>query len=149
VNISGCFNEVIQKLLFTIAINLATSAKDKAYQLELLKVTVDAEKIAKGHFGNIILQSVMSNFYKSIDHKIAFPITKVSINFNSKQSLIRQLFQGDFIVNNFIISDVKIPFNIKTKADFMVASRFVFKIAGKKQMQHLFSFKAYGRLEKL
>jgi len=79
VNITGYYKEAIHKLLATIAINLATSSVDKAYQLELLKFTVDVEKVVSGRFGNLLMQSILKNFLKSIDHKVVFPLEAVRI----------------------------------------------------------------------
>jgi len=49
-------------------------------------------------------------------------------------------------VLNYVLSDAVLPFNIK--ADAMVTGKFVGKVAGKKTMQQLISFKGYGRIDK-
>jgi len=147
-NISFCLLSDVEKLLITFSVNVANGPSDKMYQIELIKATFDANQIFKNVKGNIFFKSILNNFVKALDFDPKFPMKKVSmiVDFCGKYFRKALLFQGNYTITNFIITDEAIPFNVRTEG--LATGRFVGKIAGKKSMVHLFSFAGFGRVDR-
>jgi len=77
-NVSFHNKKDIQKLRVIAAINLAAGPQDKNYEIELLKVTLDGDRILKALTGTVLMKSILDSYFKALDFVPQLPFKAVS-----------------------------------------------------------------------
>jgi len=77
-NISFTLRKDLHKILATIGIYVPSGPKDKNYDVEFFKVTVDVERLFKHLKGNFATKEIVKKVIKSMDFPIDFPWKAVS-----------------------------------------------------------------------
>lgn len=69
--------EKIDNVLISIVLKVPADEKDKNYQKEFYKTTVDLKKLFKGVEASFVSKVIMENFKDSVDFDLKFPFQKV------------------------------------------------------------------------
>lgn len=69
----------IDKMLVYFKVCIPENENDFKYRRELVRTTIDVQKLFKGVIGNPIINVVIKAFYKSIDFEPTFPLRPVSL----------------------------------------------------------------------
>lgn len=140
---------VLLKILVEGKLYLPEDKNDENFQRLFFRTSVDVEKVLKNNYGNVIVQTVLENFLKSLTFVLSFPLKTVSSKFFFCDGQITNEFdfqKGNYSVINYSVSDKFIPFALDTK--FLGHLRLITKIPGKKTFVHMCKFKFFGEVIK-
>lgn len=69
--------ETIENFLASIIVRVPANEKDKNYQKEFYRTTIDFKKVLKGIQPSFVAKVIMENFQKAADFEVKFPFQKV------------------------------------------------------------------------
>lgn len=70
----------IQKLMAFIVMKVPENDKDKNYQKEFFRTSIDFQKIFNGVQGSFISKILTESLFKHADFQLKFPFKKVKLN---------------------------------------------------------------------
>lgn len=121
------------KIMSTFTFKIPASSKDKEYQKEIHKSTINLCNIAKGNRGNFMVNMLMENFHKSSSFDFKCPYRAAE-----PLSLINLKITDSFIPNYLILDTLNFLIEMRTKV----------KITSSKILLHFFTLNFFGKIEK-
>lgn len=120
------------KLMGTFTFSIQKHEKDKDYQNQVMKSTIDMCKLYKGVRGNFLTRMLMENIKKSMDFVLQCPFKP-----------------GAYHLWNYQLHDSAIPTYLLTSdLKFMMELRVQAKIPKVKILVPFFALKFYGEIQK-
>lgn len=118
-------------LFSTFIITVPLDEKDKDFQRELLRSTINVCKVKQGVMGNFFIKTFMEDFEKYSDFKVECPFKKGKLSINKMK--ITQKFLPTYLLQSF-----KFIFTGITRV----------KVVNSKKLVEFYTVKVYGEIIK-
>jgi len=131
INFTSQFVVKMLKYIHTYSINIANGDRDRNYETQIFKSTIDFCKVGKGTRGNFVVKMLMEDFEKIADFDRRLISCPVPI--------------GIYSFNNLRISDKFLPSFLLRNLSFFFKLDGQGKVNGERGLVKLFSFQIHGK----
>lgn len=118
-------------LFTTFIIAVPSDEKDKDFQKELLRSTINVCKIKQGVMGNFLIKTLMEDFEKYSDFKVECPFKK-----------------GKLSINKMKITEKFLPTYLLQSFKFIFTGIVKVKVVNSKKLVEFYTVKIYGEIVK-